>query len=1086
MDVEKVQEPLNAFAILFAAGALLSPAQFREPPREAKPQTWYHLMNGNVTKAGITRDFEALAEAGVGGVQMFDAGCGIPPGDLKFDSPEWFDLLKHAAAEARRLGLEMCLPNCSGYSSSGGPWNVPSNAMKRVVFSRTDAKGPSAFRAKLPRETEDNGYYADIAVLAFPTPKVAEADFGAVRTVLDGRTATLSSDGPFTASGFSCRLQIEHTWAADTRLTIEASEDGRTFAVLEERKVDLCSNGRDNDGTLYFGFDRPRTLRAIRMSFAQSTIAFSVAEARPVSVLPLPGLAEKTFAVRLDVPDETLVTAPGQAVAPERVRDLTRNLASDGTLAWEVPPGEWTILRLGSVCNGRCNHPASECGRGLEVDKLSAAAMDEHFERYVARVCRTLGPLAGDVGTGFNNVLVDSYEVGSQNWTQGLDREFRARCGYDPKPYLPVFAGVPVGTLDASNRFLEDFRRVVADLFAENYAGALARKCHEYGLKCSIEPYGSAPCDDLQYGARCDAPMCEFWSHAVDPYALGCGNAKTVAGIAHVWGRRFCGAEAFTASPTTLVNGRWQTVPFSLKAQGDSAFAHGVNRIIYHRFAHQPWADDRYVPGMTMGRWGMHFDRTQTWWEFVKPWLLYQTRCQYMLQEGTFRADVLVCTGEQAPNDGNAAVGPCEVPAGYDYDVCPSETLYALRAEDGAVLAPGGVRYRLLALPPLKAVSPRMMKRVLELREAGVPVAWTGKPVRAPGLRWGAAGDDEVRRLADELRTKGVLDCSVAEALARTGIAPDFRAASNTAKDEVPGVEFIHRGDGSAEWYFVAMPNRTAAEAELVFRQTGRLPEIWDAETGEGAPADVWRIEDGFTHVTVPFGICGSKFVVFRTPTDKPRSAFLRLPRFEERSVRTVEGPWTVRFPNGYLPNALAKGPEETVTFDRLASWTESSDEGVRYFSGIAAYEKEVDVGEVREGERMFLDLGDVKDLAEVAVNGTAYPALWKPPFEVDVTESVRGAKSVRLRIRVANRWVNRLIGDDRQHEDDCEWIMSEPRKGVREYAIKEIPSWVKRGEKSPTGRCTFTTFKHWNRTHDLLPSGLLGPVRIRIGATHP
>ena len=300
---------LGAFADV-AFGAVSLEDGFRAPPNSAKPHTWYHMMNGNVTKEGITCDFEALARAGIGGVQMFDAGCSIPSGALAFNSPEWFDMFKHAASEARRLGLEICIPNCSGWSSSGGPWNMPSNGMKRVVFTETAIKGPSKFAAKLPRTKDDHGFYEDIAVLAFPTP---------------------------------------------------------------------------------------------------SGVQIGISD-----------ISNKTFEVRGDVTRDASVASPDQVVSVNQVVDLTARMGKDGALAWDVPNGEWTILRVGFICNGRRNHPASKFGGGLEVDKLSSSAMDYHFSQYVARLCDYLGSLAGAVESGFNNILVDSYEVGSQNWTQGL------------------------------------------------------------------------------------------------------------------------------------------------------------------------------------------------------------------------------------------------------------------------------------------------------------------------------------------------------------------------------------------------------------------------------------------------------------------------------------------------------------------------------------------------------------------------------------------------------------------------------------------------------------------------------------------
>ena len=523
---------------------------FRNPPNSAKPHTWYHMMNGNVTKEGITCDFEALAKAGVGGVQMFDAGCNIPPGPLDFNSPEWFDMFKHAASEARRLGLEICIPNCSGWSSSGGPWNMPSNGMKFVTWREVKTTGPSKFHAKLPREMKDNGFYEDIAVVAFPTSPAEARSFPDVKTTVSGSSFLLSSDKPFTAPAVMFQISYGQLWGGDAMVDVETSADGTSFTKLESFRIPLARSGVGNHGERFHTFPAPVTARTIRLTLSKSPVALKLRAARPEARAMLSNLSAKTFAVRQECTRDTATVGADQTVAKGNVRDITAHLAVDGTLDWDVPAGEWTIVRIGHLCNGRCNHPASDHGRGLEVDKLSASAMDYHFDQYVTRLCKHLGSLAGAVESGFNNILVDSYEVASQNWTQGLDKTFEARMGYSIRPYLPVFAGRIVGSVDESERFLEDFRRVVADLFAENYAGRLAELCHKHGLLLSIEPYGNAPCDNLQYGQDVDVPMGEFWSSAMSgDHGMGAGNGRFASYLAHVWVRGSAATETFTASP---------------------------------------------------------------------------------------------------------------------------------------------------------------------------------------------------------------------------------------------------------------------------------------------------------------------------------------------------------------------------------------------------------------------------------------------------------------------------------------------------------------------------------------------------------
>jgi len=1121
---ENVKRMFTAIAAVAAmsACALTLEEGFKTPPNSAKPHTWYHMMNGNVTKEGITCDFEALTRAGIGGVQMFDAGCDIPPGDLDFNSPAWFDMFRHAAREARRLGLEICIPNCSGWSSSGGPWNMPSNGMKKVVFTETPAKGPAVFKARLPRTKDDNGFYEDIAVLAFPTPPADLTAFPGVKADITGKTATLSSDRPFTVHGLSYRLEYTTPRSIAAKVEVEVSGDGKAFKKLESFTAQLARSWGGDVAPRYRPFAKPLTARAIRLT-ATSALPLKVVELNPEAKFRISDIGSKTFDIRRSVKRDEVAASDRQIVRRDRIVDLTSHLAADGTIAWDVPVGDWTILRIGYACNGRCNHPASAHGRGLEVDKLSASAMDYHFNQYVARLCKYLGPLAGNVESGFNNILVDSYEVGPQNWTQGFDMTFEKRMGYSPKPYLPVFTGRVVGSVDESERFLEDFRRVVADLFAENYAGHLAELCHRQGLILSVEPYGSSPSDNLQYGQDADIPMGEFWSAAaIGDHCVRTGNAKFPSYLAHVWGRRYAATESFTAEPGK--GGRWQTTPFSIKAQCDRVFAQGINRIIYHRFTHQPWPGDKYLPGMTMGRWGMHLDRTQTWWNLAGDWFRYQARCQWMLQEGTFVADALFFCGEQAPNQGGnthgSNVSDMTLPAGYDWDVCATKAMELLKVEDGRVVVPGGVSYALLVLPPCNTMSERMLATVERLLDSGAKVCGLVKPTRAPGLRGYPFADARIATRAKEVWAKGVMECCPAEALERLGIAPDFTSTEIDLRD---GAVHIHRRNAVADWYFVALNNTQSKSFEASFRVTGRQPEIWDAEKGSIIDAPQWREENGRTVVTLDFPPSGSAFVVFRHPAKEDHvskmfvdvsrladpvpsgrmpadpmpdrvwlggrlyaaqpfsgtlktasGAFIRV-EANPPSATAVAGEWHVTFPVDWYTGGTAK---KVVAFPSLADWAANADPDIRFFSGTATYTKRIPCSP-SAGERTILDLGVVKDFAVVAVNGKTFPVLWKPPYRIDITDALDPkADSFSIEVKVTNLWPNRLIGDDAMPED-CKWRCS-AYEGMKEFGIKAIPQWVKDGKRSPTGRHTFTTWRHWSKDEQLLPSGLLGPVILR------
>ena len=959
--------------LVLAILALTLEGGFASPPREAKPHVWYHLMNGNVTKAGITRDFEALSAAGIGGVQMFDAGCGIGAGPLAFASNAWFDMMAHAFREAERLGLEVVVANCSGWSTAGGPWVAPSNSMKRLVHTASDAVeghdgGLSTDRrslceaksrewcavATLPRPYEhDNGFYEDIAVLAVREPEPLPPYPGA-KVVRGENELVLEFPEAVTAAGFSFKVKCK-PWCWSAEGVLSTPEGDKT--------VTLARSGVNDADWRYRAFSRPQTARRFRFAlrvpppdtaYNPTGMTIRLTDVRLEREVKIEDLAAKTFACRLPTVPTAVEADSARTVKPQEVIDLTPQLKGDGQIAWDVPPGRWRILRFGFVSNGKRCHPASATGEGLEVDKLDAAAVARHFDAYAGKLTR--------LGGAFTGILVDSYEAGAQNWTQGLEREFAAKRGYDLKPYLPLFAGYVVGSVRESERVLADFRLTVSDRFARCFAGTLARKCRENGLALSLEPYGNAPCRNLDYGAEVQLPMAEFWLTDDRRYENG-GNARIAASLAHVHGRRIVAAEAFTTEPGRD-RGRWLDTPWRMKTAGDRAYAAGVNRLVYHRFVHQPWTDGRHLPGMTMGMFGVHFDRTQTWWKDYAPaFVAYQSRCQWLLQAGSPRTDVLSVVADGAPDEGGSTHGgaPDEfaLPDGYAGDVATREAAARI-----------GDRYPVVV-------------------PYGVPAT---------------------------------------ETIARRKLEPDVLSP--------PETYWCHRGDESAEWYFVCRANPTSEVVRCSFRQSGRVPEIWDAETGAIRRAAVWRETGGRTEVELALRPRGSVFVVFPRQARKDLPVERRPGGMRELTSDVGTGAWTVAFPHG------------TVRFDGLTDWTRRPEENIRHFSGTAVYRKRVRAEGPDPGERVLLDLGEVRDFATVVVNGQAFAPLWRPPYRVDVTDALKhGDVANELEIRVTNLWPNRLIGDD------------------------ALP---------PDRRTTSTTWRHWTKDDALLPSGLLGPVRLR------
>ncbi len=1089
---------LTALILLVSTGTAKSDplaAGFQNPPPSVRPHTWWHWMDGNVTKSGITADLEAMKQVGIGGAQMFTVSQDIPPGPAKYGSKLWREMTAHAVKEAARLGIELCIHNSAGWSSSGAPWVKPEDAMQVIAWSEKKVQGPMEFSevlppAKAPRVDSFVPYYRDIAVYAYPT----------------------RSEGDIAGHPQADFLQ---------RTGVERGDH-----------------------------------------------------------------------IEIDQSPEPA----GLAIPASELQVLTKKLDSNGRLTWSVPAGNWTILRVGHVPTGVHNHPAPPEGEGLEVDKLSRTALDHFWSGLLAKVISDIGP--NGVKT-LNNVLIDSYEVGSQNWSPQFREAFRNRRGYDPLPFLPVITGKTIDNKEKSERFLWDLRRTIADLYADNYYSGLADLAHKNGMMFSTEPYGNGNFDNIQAGSRSDIPMAEFW--------LGGGTMETTkmaASVGHVYGRPIIGAESFTGD---VGPSRWREEPYTMKALGDLAFANGVNRYIFHRYAMQPWQNLK--PGMTMGPWGTHLERTQTWWTEAATWLKYVARCQYLLQAGTFQADACYFYGEDAPNDlpYGAAMKP-QLPPGYDYDGCDAGALKLMSVKNGKIVLPSGMSYSLLILPNTKFMTPHVARKVKELVLAGGAV-YGPKPSQSPSLTGFPACDSEVKKIADELWGTGDAKADInrkvgkGRVMSNIAIGNALTAVLHVNRDFNYGPQFfsnklvdMHRKVGSADVYFVSNQKNHSFSGTCTFRVSGRTPELWHPETGVIEDAPAYHQTANETTVPLSFDSAESVFVIFRKPASKVHlasmapavnpAARVKLPTIKVISARygsedgrgadvtdqvrsmvqggalaipannslfgdpvvnvvkhlevnylingkpmkkkaaeneavelmsepgggtgpklytlrhksehevevtswktakfdgldskgklhhisvvnnfkpiTVTGPWKLSFP----PNL---GAPASTTFDKLISWPEHKTPGIKYFSGSATYTKDITVPAsfVSSGNAVRLSLGDVKNFATVTINGKEVAVMWKPPFALDVTAFVHKGVN-RLQVKVTNLWPNRIIGDE-QLPADVEWNGGH---------LLKWPDWLIQGKPRPkTGRVTFETWKFYEKDAPLLESGLIGPVTLQ------
>ena len=865
------------FALLVSTLRAQTPGElesgFLTPPREARPQTLWFWMNGNVSRDGITRDLEAMARVGIGGALMFDGSTYVPEGPAKYLSPEWRGLMTHAIREADRLGLTLGMHNAPGWSSSGGPWITPERAMQQLVWTETTVQGGRAVDVALAPPQTNLGYYRDAFVLAFPALAAETTPYEeALRSVTTATGTAVPkaalSDGNLATSitlAPQDYLQFEFAEPTDVQaITVAASAGGRFPTVNLEASEDAANYRRiatvRNPGR--HGIQPPgvASFQTVRAKFFR-VVAGGAADLAEVVLHRAARIEDwnfkANFAYRLG--RQVAMPAPGDAAGVDsaKVIDLSTEIDEAGHLKWAAPPGAWTILRIGFTPTGQLNVSASAAGTGLECDKFNREAVDFHFENVIAKVLADAGPLAGK---SFAAVEIDSYEAGMQNWSAAFPEEFRRRTGYELWRYLPAMAGGRiVGDAAVSERFLFDLRRVQADLMAQNYYGRMQELCHQHGLKFYVEGYGQGVFDELQVSGLPDFPMTEYWERT--PWTAS-RVVKMVSSAAHVYGKAVVAGESCTGEEETA---RWQEYPYSLKILGDEMFGLGLNQMLFHRFAHQPHPSA--VPGMAMGPWGFHFDRTNTWFEQSKSWLDYLARAQFLLRQGTYVADVLYFVGERPPDVAQMAMPV--LPAGYNFDLVNADVLLTRAGvKDGRIAIASGGSYRVLVLPPnLTCATPELMRKLRELVAAGATIIGP-KPEHSPTLRGYPTSETDVRAIADELWDgKRIRDRSFAEVLRDTSVPPDFEFVGRPPDT---ALSWLHRTLPGAEIYFVGNRQRRAEDVVGTFRVADGAPEIWQPETGERKPAAVFTRDGGRTSVALRLGPAESVFVVFRGAAAQP------------------------------------------------------------------------------------------------------------------------------------------------------------------------------------------------------------------------
>jgi alpha-L-rhamnosidase/Glycosyl hydrolases family 2, sugar binding domain len=729
-----------------------------------------------------------------------------------------------------------------------------------------------------------------------------------------------------------------------------------------------------------------------------------------------------------------------EAIAKSDVIDLTARMRADGTLDWTPPPGRWVVLRFGYSLLGITNHPATAEATGLEVDKLDRRFVSQYMEKYLDSYKQTVGAeLMGQRGIRY--VINDSWEAGAQNWTDNMIGQFKRLRGYDPVPWMPVLVGQVVESAEASDRFLWDFRKTIADLTSTEHYGQLEDTLHEWHMGHYGESHESGRAfiaDGMEVKKYNEVPMSAMWTQSpgVNHPTFGYNaDDRESASVAHIYGQNLAAAESMTAAAAP-----WAWSPATLKPTADQEFLNGINRFVIHESAHQPLVGK--APGLTLGPFGQWFNRNETWAEEAGPWIDYLARTSFLLQQGHFGADLIYFYGEDSNLTAIFADKAPDVPAGFGFDYVNADALiHELNVVNGRITTRSGMSYRVLGLDPYSVhMSLPVLRAIHKLVEDGAVVAGP-KPSDDPSL---ADDQAEFQRLSGELFGDGsgihkvgkgtvYAGQKLGDVFATLGVAPDFET---TKPESDSRLEFVHRKLGDGDLYFVDNRGDHAAQIDATFRVAGKAPELWYAESGKSEPAS-YRTSEGRTTVPLKLEAWGTVFVVFRNAAQGSERT---LPAVSETPVSSVTGPWKVEFEPG-------RGAPQSMTFDELSSWSDNSDKGVKYFSGTGTYSNTVNAPAewFSKNGRLWLDLGDVKNLADVTVNGRDLGIVWHAPYRVDVTGALKPGSN-QIAIKVTNAWVNRLIGDQQPDQ---------------------------------TTKYTFADVKPYRANSPLLPSGLLGPVAV-------
>ena len=1054
---------LAVFVLSQAAGAQSLYEQFADPPQEARPLVWWHWMDGNVSMDGILKDIDWMERAGIGGFHQFDAGgIGLPPivdETMPYQSPQWKVAMRYAMELAAAKGMETAVASAPGWSSTGGPWVKPEDAMKKLTWRTYEVSGNGldvpVFRMEPLYNTPgtyqnvaDGGnaepWFQHIATVAvrLPDAELSMQEMGAKVTssggfftvdqltngdFSDGVELPRATDGDYAWIQYSfdtprmiraltlCGGKKRSIWRDDPPTyedRLEASDDGVTW-----RRVCDIPSTISPSLTMDIPATRARFFRLMVLNPTGRQTGTKIPEFVLHGVVKVNHAEDKAgFAAPYDFAD---YVTPESGDPVTMVQDLSL-VDQDGFFIWKVPEGRWRVYRFGVSLTGKKNHPAPPEATGLEVDKLDPKAWEAYFKEFF-RIYE---------GAPVQYVLTDSYEAGQMTWTRNMFNEFKERRGYSLLPWLPALTGEVLRSTEETEQFLFDWRRTLGELMAENYdrLGPIAREAGLKGRYAESHENGHVFVGDgMDLKRTADIPMSAIWmdnANAGSSIPMAMADIRESASVAHIFGQNIVAAESFTTSGRGGKN--YSYCPENMKNTADIALSCGLNRFVIHESSHQP--DDTHKPGLDLIGYGQWFNRHDTWAEEARAWTDYLARSSYLLQQGRFKADILYYYGEDNCITGLFGKQLPEIPAGYAYDfINPYGLQRFVFPIDGKLVTESGMEYSLLVLGPnCRTMSYTLLERIVYLAKAGIPVCGT-LPERSAALTDHQEAFDLLLLQLKPL----FLDMSVEEALKVKGIEPEFIGPEDWA--------YVHRETDQEDiWWIRNFSGEPSSEVILVRGGEGQ-PRVLDPVTGKVRRINASTSPEGYRYFRLDMEANDALFVVIGKVREEP----VPVVRLRKMSVLTLEGSWKLSFESGL-------GAPSKAVFDHLMSYTESKDPAIRYYAGTVTYRKSFSLkmkkSALKEVKSWEIDLGSVKNLARVLVNGHDLGVVWKAPFRVEVPAEFLHAGSNELEVKVINLWPNRIIGD-LQPDAATKW--------------------------------TYTASNWYTADSPLLPSGLLGPVTV-------